>query len=359
MQVANGQSTVTAANITLLATAPFLAVKLPGLQVLGSRPLSNTTGGISLVRAYAGNPNGNLAGNAAAGSAPPDFAVDTLNAALYFCTGTGTAGTAVWTRSAPVTIGRAPLSGNRTYYVRTDGNDSNAGLTNTAGGAFLTIQKAIDAAYALDFNGYTVTVQVGDGTYTGTVRMSGAFYGNGTFKLQGNVATPANCVVNVSSADAIVASKGARVSLGGLKVNSAGGSGVTATNAGTEITVTDPLELASASNWCLAGYVGGVVVVNANLTFSGSAQYALNVSSGDLFMLENTTNTVIANPTYSVAFAACSSGSMIVPTATFSGAATGRRYATTSSGAINVLGRGVNVFPGTIAGTTTAADQYA
>ena len=360
VQVANGQSTVTAANITLLPTAPFLAVKLPGLQVLGTRPLSNTTGGISLVRAYAGDPNGNLAGNAVAGSSPPDFAVDTLNAALYFCTGTGTAGTAVWTRSAPATIGRAPLSGNRTYYVRTDGSDSNTGLSNTAGGAFLTIQKAINVAYALDFNGYTVTVQVGDGTRTNIIRFNGPFYGNGKFVLLGNVTTPANCVINVSGNDVIVGSAGTRFDIGGFKLNCSGGSLLTSTNNGSEITIVSPMDLASAGNWCLGAYAGGDVVVKANLTFSGSAQYALNASSGRLFMLDNTANTVIATPNYSVAFAAASSNaSVVVPTATFSGSATGPRYATNLSGSINVLGRGGNVFPGSTAGTTTAADQYA
>jgi parallel beta-helix repeat protein len=49
----------------------------------------------------------------------------------------------------------------KTYYVRPDGNDSNTGSANTAGSAFLTIQKAVNLTNAGD------TVMVADGDYTG------------------------------------------------------------------------------------------------------------------------------------------------------------------------------------------------
>lgn len=46
---------------------------------------------------YSGNPNGNVAGTAGAGSIPSDAVWDTANNILYICTTTGTASTAVWT----------------------------------------------------------------------------------------------------------------------------------------------------------------------------------------------------------------------------------------------------------------------
>lgn len=80
--------------------------------------------------------------------------------------------------------GREVLTANRTYFVRTDGNDSNNGLTNTAGGAFLTIQKATDVAAALDTSIYNVTISVGAGTFAGFVIKSAV--GAGLIRVEGN-----------------------------------------------------------------------------------------------------------------------------------------------------------------------------
>ena len=87
---------------------------------------------------------------------------------------------------------RELLTANRTYYVRTDGSDSNNGLANTSGGAFLTIQKAIDTAAALDLSIYNVTIQIADGTYTITSAILGkSAVSAGEIWLVGNETTPA------------------------------------------------------------------------------------------------------------------------------------------------------------------------
>lgn len=52
------------------------------------------------------------------------------------------------------------------YYIRTDGSDSNTGTSNTAGGAWLTLQKAANVMVGGD------TVNVASGTYIGSITQS-------------------------------------------------------------------------------------------------------------------------------------------------------------------------------------------
>jgi hypothetical protein len=74
-----------------------------------------------------GNPNGLVAGNAAAaaGGVPPDMAWDYANGFLYVCTTTGSTSTAVWT------VQNTP-AGSNTYWGGTAGGTANA-LTLTIG----------------------------------------------------------------------------------------------------------------------------------------------------------------------------------------------------------------------------------
>jgi hypothetical protein len=98
--------------------------------------------------------------------------------------------------------GRTILTADKDYYVRTDGSDSNDGSANDSSHAFLTIQKAIDTAAALDLSIYDVTIHVADGTYTITSLIDlKAAVGAGQIIIEGNTTTPSNVVFqhNVSS----------------------------------------------------------------------------------------------------------------------------------------------------------------
>ena len=56
--------------------------------------------------------------------------------------------------------GRPLLTGDRTYYVRANGNDTNDCLTDTDAGACGTLKGALDKVAKLDVNGKNVTVQL-------------------------------------------------------------------------------------------------------------------------------------------------------------------------------------------------------
>lgn len=65
---------------------------------------------------------------------------------------------------------------NVTYYVRKDGSDSNTGLVDSAGGAFLTIGKAVSMLPQII--NHTMPIVVGAGTYAEDVVIKG-FLGKG------------------------------------------------------------------------------------------------------------------------------------------------------------------------------------
>ena len=89
---------------------------------------------------------------------------------------------------------REVLTAVRHYYVRNDGNDTHDGLTGTSGGAFATIQKAIDTVATLDLGPNSVVIHVAPGTYVESVTIR-SFLGSGTVTLQGDPAAPGNVVI--------------------------------------------------------------------------------------------------------------------------------------------------------------------
>ena len=116
------------------------------------------------------------------------------------------------------TTNRERLSANRTYYVRTDGSDSNDGLTNSAAGAFLTPQKAWDTIQnTLDLAGFTVTVRLGDGTYSSSLNCTGPVQGQeiaSSVTFRSDSGSNTACIISVSSGNAVAVVTGAAKGIG-------------------------------------------------------------------------------------------------------------------------------------------------
>lgn len=110
-----------------------------------------------------------------------------------------------WSGTEILTDKRLMTLADVTYYVRTDGSDSNTGTDNTAVGAFKTIGKAISMIPQIV--NHTVTINVGPGTYDEDVMLDGYTGKNAVINLLGDAVistsrtikslTISNCVVAV------------------------------------------------------------------------------------------------------------------------------------------------------------------
>jgi hypothetical protein len=80
-----------------------------------------------------------------------------------------------------------------------------------------------------------------------------------------------------------------------------------------------------------------------------------------MWFCSNKAITLTGTPAFTAGFALCSgSGAYIQHTGgSFTGPATGARYALSLNGAINTAGAGANYFPGNAAGTNDGTGAYA
>lgn len=249
--------------------------------------------------------------------------------------------------------GREVLTTNRTYFVRADGNNANNGLTNNAGGAFLTIQKAIDTAAALDMSIYDVTIKVADGSYSGANVLK-TFLGSGRIIIEGNVTTPANVLINPTGSAFSGTWLGKYVIRGFRLVPSLFAFYILDQG----VLEYEAIDFGACSIHVLAS--GGQITATGNYTISGGAsRHWIASGPGARIVCSGKTITITGTPNFTTAFAMAEELGQVRPTAnTFSGAATGSRYNATSLGLIQTNGAGVNALPGNSAGSTANGGQY-
>ncbi len=256
---------------------------------------------------------------------------------------------------------REQLTANRTYYVRTDGSEGNTGLADTAGGAFLTPQKAMDTIAALDISTFNVTVNVRAGTYTGILTLK-TVVGSGTVQFIGDETTPGNVHINVTGNRAV--SGGTAMAstfvVAGFKLTS---------SSLQDVHVASPINLtlrnneyAGTANFRVYVAGGGIVIMAGtnNLISGGGVGFLRAEALGQLFSY-TVTYTLTANVTYSSAFAGAGNlGYLVSVGSTFTlgaFAVTGPRYIANLNGVI-VTGGGASYFPGSTAGSTATGGQY-
>lgn len=250
---------------------------------------------------------------------------------------------------------RERLSANRTYYVRTDGNDANTGLSNSAGGAFATIQRAFNVAGDIDAGSNSITVQLGNnGVYAGAA-LSSPLLGANPISVVGSAGSPSSYFIS-SAGIPLSANNGARLNFSGVRLISSASSGLYSGN-GAIITANGAFEMGACS-FAQMYAESGIIIVGANYSIVGGAYVHWYSSTGKIVSYQRTV-TLAGTPAFSGAFAWASMvGVLFVPLCTFTGAATGSRYIADGNGVVQTNGAGATYLPGNAAGTTNTGGQY-
>lgn len=283
-----------------------------------------------------------------------------------FLTGSGAAGVAYldmtgnWVNSGV----RNKLRANASYFVNTAGSDSNDCLTLAT--ACLTIQHTVNVIELLDFNGFTVTVNIGSSsgsqTFTETVTISG-LTGAGNLVFIGANATPTNTVWTSTTDSTLKASHGGntQIHVGNLEIsNNSVGNGAVDCEYQSNIVVDNNLVFGATTNADLYSHDNQCVILedNASVTIAGNASFHLFTKGGYIFQ-EGSTITINGGVTVTT-FAQASKGGVIQATgSTFTNNGTvTNKFFVNSGAAIDTLGNGLNYFPGTFAGIFSGGGTY-
>jgi hypothetical protein len=250
---------------------------------------------------------------------------------------------------------RTALAANTTYYVRTDGSDSNTGLSNTSGGAFLTIAKALTVAGAIDCLSYQLTISVQAGAYTAPVslpRVVGALppiltgVGSTTFI---SVTGTSPAVQNVGGTPWIVQN---------MKLASTGGDGLH-TELGGTIQFQGIEFGACGGNAHIIAFSQSSIKCIGNYSISGSAStHYQGVGYVDVASI---TVTFLANVSFTQFASATSVGYIRAWGNTYSlgaFAVSGQRYLAQANSVLFTNSAGATYFPGSTAGATATGGLY-
>lgn len=259
---------------------------------------------------------------------------------------------------------RDKLSAARTYYVRTDGNDSNTGLVNSAAGAFLTIQHAYDIICGIDTNGFDVTISIGAGTFSSAYGINAAASWGGGGRLLIDGAGMASTTVNATN-DAFLfqTTLSAFLLINDLKITTTNGIGLY--HIGSGVMRFGRIDFGATGSYQIyAATPTAFIWANDGYTISGGTSFHLLAQYGSI-QANGLTMTFTGTPAFANAFALATRGGKIgIDANTFSpstGAFTGSRYSIDSGGLIYTGTGNVNYLPGSAAGsggTTTGGGFY-
>lgn len=266
----------------------------------------------------------------------------------------------------PIIFHAAPrevLQADRIYYVRADGSDSNTGRVDSAAGAWRNVQTAIDRIVAaLDIpSGRTVTIKVGNGSYTEAKTLRN-FVGGGLIVIEGS-SSPSNVdfIISAGGVNAISADRiNCRWHLKGFRVGTTG-SGLDAINArgpGTVVTF-ENLAFDVTVDDHLQAWEGAQISAIGDYFITAGAGRHVNAFDGGRITILGRTVAISNTPAFTYFANAARQGVISANGMTFTGTgATGPRYLVDSLGLIFTNAGGANYLPGNAAGTANAPGAY-
>lgn len=253
---------------------------------------------------------------------------------------------------------RTVLTANTTYYVRKDGNNGNTGLADNAGGAFLTIQKAIDVvAGTIDRSTFSVSIIVRDGTYVENVILKPGVGAN-PINITGNTVTPANVVIDGGTGSAMATNSplgDTLYNLTGFKVIGSGGFFFTGVGKVTFSLV----RFASTSIHMTSD--AGMTIVGSNYFVDTSGAIHALAQVGGFITCDNTVITIPNAITLSFFVFSAGLARASFAQVTFTGKAnvTGQRFVVQQNAVVFTGNGGPTYLPGTIDGQEVTGGRYA
>jgi hypothetical protein len=258
---------------------------------------------------------------------------------------------------------REVLTANRTYFVRTDGNDNNTGLVDSSGGAFRNIQKGIDVAASLDISIYTVTIRVGAGTWAEDIILKRPL-GAGDCILEGDTTTPSNVILTGNGSHAVTFDQPGVWLVRGFRPAA---TGTGAVGAGIRAGRYSIIRLSNMSfGACAGSHVfadGGGIEFLTNYTVAGGSTGGghWQAHQDGLVRASSRTVTITGTPAFAAGWAWTDRGLGTIEAfgMTFSGSATGRRFNIGLNSIIFTNGTTPSTYlPGNTTGTNDGTAVY-
>lgn len=265
-------------------------------------------------------------------------------------------------KTAVQSFSRIRLAAPLTIYVATTGTDA-PGKGLAVGTPFQTISYAYNfIRNNYDLNGNTATIQLANGTYSQAI-CSGKIVGDTGAAVTINGSATAGAVTIAASANGqglVVASGGATFNIAGVTISAGSFTGCTGllTNVGATILGGANLTFGAMPSGQHVQSSGQIQIGNYAIT-GGAGSHLIATGPGVIQV--SGTNTVTGTPAFSSQFALAQNLGLVIAAigTTYSGSATGNRYSATLNGVINTIGGGANLFPGSVAGSTSTGGQYA